>query len=498
MAERGRISLALSRNALTGGLSSRDGVAAAGWRSAALEAAGLAVVLGVAAWIFAIPLHSGTNYDEGNYLAALTDLRHGFVLGKDVYADQPPGWYLLLRLLAWLFGNSLTGVRTGLLVLALGGVAAAWACARRLGPLPALGAAAVLVVAAPYPAQATQIEADTPAAVLALAALALAIWAGRRKRTSIPLATLAGAVLACAVSVKLSALTVLFPLAVIALPWRRRLVWPLLGAGAVFGAEVLAFRNELGPIARGAIGQHTSALGSSQYARSANVNRLVNFLNSHTPLTWLLIGAVLVSLLLAIKRDPERRLLGALWLFVPAAVLFILALKPLLDHHLVILAVALALPTGAALGLAATRLRREAAAVVVVAVAVLIPAGVFQQHRQLVRNKQPEPGWLVRAAQWMRAETAPNEVVATDIPIIAYYAHRELVPDFVDTSFTRLDVNDLTPAEVFADLDRYHVRIAAIGRAFYADPKIQAGFNARAQRRIVHLDIVYYVLRRHP
>jgi hypothetical protein len=173
-------------------------------------------------------------------------------------------------------------------------------------------------------------------------------------------------------------------------------------------------------------------------------------------------------------------------------------LKPLLDHHLVILAVALALPTGAALGLAVTRLRPEAGIAVVVAVAVLVPAGVFQQHRQLVRNAQPEPSWLLKAAQWMRAETAPHEVVATDIPIIAYYAHRELVPDFVDTSFTRLDVNDLTPAKVFADLARYHVRIAAIGRAFYADPKIQAGFTARAQRRIVHPDIVYYVLKRHP
>ena len=56
-----------------------------------LEAAALAVLLAAAAWIFAIPLHDATNYDEGNYLAALTDLRHGFVLGKDVYADQPPG-----------------------------------------------------------------------------------------------------------------------------------------------------------------------------------------------------------------------------------------------------------------------------------------------------------------------------------------------------------------------------------------------------------------------
>jgi hypothetical protein len=497
LADRGRISLALSHSTLTSAWSPRRGVAVARWRPTALEAAGLGLLLAVAAWIFAIPLHAATNYDEGNYLAALTDLRHGFVLGKDVYADQPPGWYLLLRLLAWLFGNSLTGVRTGLLVLALAGVVAAWACARRLGPLPALGAAAVLVVAAPYPAQATQIEADTPAAVLAMIALALAVWAGRRG-TSMPLAALAGALLACAISVKLSALTAVLPFAAIALPWRRRLLWPLLGVGAVFGAEVFAFRHELGPIARGAIGQHTSALDSSQFGRSANVHRLLHFLNSHTPLTWLVVAAVLASLWLALKRDPARRLLGALWLFLPAAVVFIFGMKPLLDHHLVILAVALALPSGAALGLAVTQLRREAGAAVMVAIAVLVPAGVFQQHRQLVRSSQPEPSWLLAAAQWMRAETAPREVVATDIPIIAYYAHRDLVPDFVDTSFTRMHVHDLTAAKVFADLARYHVRVAGIGRAFYADKAIRNGFTARFAHRILGHYIVFYLDRRSP
>ena len=75
-----------------------------------LEAVSLLCLLVAAGWIFSIPLHAATNYDEGNYLAALTDLRHGFVLGKDVYADQPPGWYGLLQVLAWIFGNSQTGI----------------------------------------------------------------------------------------------------------------------------------------------------------------------------------------------------------------------------------------------------------------------------------------------------------------------------------------------------------------------------------------------------
>jgi 4-amino-4-deoxy-L-arabinose transferase-like glycosyltransferase len=456
---------------------------------------GLVALLGVAAWIFAIPLHAATNYDEGNYLAALTDLRHGFALGKDVYADQPPGWYSLLRLFATLFGNSVTGVRIGMLLVSLLGVMAAWACGRRFGRLPAFGAAAFLMVAPPYPVQATQIEADTPAAVIALVALALGLWAFH-EQGSRALAALAGVMLVCAISIKLSAATVVLPLAAIALLQKRLIVWSLLGAIAAGGVEAIAFRHQLGTIARGAISQHTSALGSSHWNRSVNVHRLVHFLNWHTPFAWLVLAAVLASLWLVLDRGADRRLL-ALWLFVPAAAAFILAMKPLIDHHLVILAVAVAPAAGASLGLATSRLRREAAVPLLLFALLFAAVGTYQQHRQLGRLLA-EPAWIHVAANWLRTEARPDEVVATDIPILAYYAHRRLVPNFVDTSFTRLGVGDLSPAEVFRELDRYHVRVAAIGRAFWVDPPIQKGFNARFNYRKWHASIVYYLGRRQP
>jgi hypothetical protein len=460
---------------------------------AGIELAGMAILLTLAAIVFVAPLHSATNYDEGNYLAALTDLQHGFALGKDVYADQPPGWYMLLRLLAWLFGNSVTGVRTGLVVVALLGVVAAWACARPWGPLPAFGAAALLVVAPPYPSQAFQVEADTPAAVLALVALALGVWAFRRGSRG--LATAAGAVLLCAISVKLSAATVVLPFAALAL-WRRRLTgWLLLGAVAIAGIEALAFRHELRQIARGAIGQHTSALGSSRYSRSTNVHRLLDFLNWHTPFAWLVLAGVVAAAVLVWRRDPAVKRLGTLWLFVPGAAAFILAMKPLLGHHLVILAVGIAVPAGATLGLAASRLRLGPAVALAAAALVFVTAGLVQQHRQL-SGTEPEPQWIHVAADWLRAETPPNAVVATDIPIVAYYAHRRLIPDFVDTSFTRLGVGELTPATVFAQLDRYDVRVAAIGRVFWADPAIRKAFDTRFHHRRLGTNIVYYVGRR--
>jgi 4-amino-4-deoxy-L-arabinose transferase-like glycosyltransferase len=462
----------------------------------AVELAGMAILLTVAGFIFVAPLHSATNYDEGNYLAALTDLQHGFTLGKDVYADQPPGWYTLLRILSWLFGNSVTGIRTGLIVISLLGVVAAWLCARPWGPLPAFGAAAVLVVAPPYPSQAFQVEADSAAAVVALAALALGVWGYRRRSRG--LAVAAGAVLACAVSVKLSAATVVLPFAAVAL-WSRRLsVWSVLGAAAVIGIEAFAFRHELSQIASGAVGQHTSALGSPHWSRSTNVHRLLHFLDWHTPFAWLVLAAVVAAVALGRGKGRVVIRLGALWLFVPAAAAFILAMKPLLGHHLVILAVSIAVPAGATLGLAASRLRLAGTAALVGVALLFLAAGAVQQRRQLARGSVPEPQWIHRAADWLRAETKPNAVVATDIPIVAYYAHRRLIPDFVDTSFTRLGVGELTPATVFAQLDRYDVRVAAIGRTFWADPAIRKEFDRRFRERRLGTNIVYYVGRRAP
>jgi Dolichyl-phosphate-mannose-protein mannosyltransferase len=466
-----------------------------GLRPAVVEAAGLAALLALAGWIFAIPLRAATNYDEGNYLSALTDLRHGFVLGKDVYADQPPGWYGLLRFFGWSFGNSVTGVRTGMLVVSLVGVIAAWAAARRLGPLPAFGAAALLMVAPPYPLQATQIEADTPGAVFALVALAFALWAVR-ERGSRALATAAGALVMCAISIKLSAATALLPLAAILLLRRRLIVWAVVGMVAVVGAQTFVYRHELGAIVHGAVGQHTSALGSSQFSRSTNVHRLLHFLDWHTPFAWLVAAAALASIWLAVTRSSSVRSLGALWLFVPAAAVFVLAMKPLLDHHLVILAVAVALPAGAALGLASSRLQPRSAALLLAFVALFAALGTVQQHRQLVRSSKPEPAWVHVAASWLRNRTRPDEVVATDIPVLAYYAHRRLVPNFVDTSFTRIGVGDLTPAKVSSELARYDVRVAAIGRAFWVTPAIQRIFNAHFAHRKWHHNAVYYFGRR--
>jgi hypothetical protein len=71
------------------------------WRprlGAWLALLGVLVVAGV---LFGRGLDAATNYDEGVYLASLDALTHDQALGKDVYASQPPGFYVLLQAPGW-------------------------------------------------------------------------------------------------------------------------------------------------------------------------------------------------------------------------------------------------------------------------------------------------------------------------------------------------------------------------------------------------------------
>jgi 4-amino-4-deoxy-L-arabinose transferase-like glycosyltransferase len=447
-----------------------------------LEAVSLLFLLAAAGWIFSIPLHGATSYDEGNYLAALTDLRHGFVLGKDVYPDQPPGWYALLQVLALVVGNSQTAIRIALIAIALLGVVAVWACARRLGRWPAFFAAGLLVVAPPYPLQASQIEGDTSAAVLAVGALACVLW-GYRNRGSRALALAAGVLLACGVSIKLSALVMVLPIAVIAFRKPRLVLWSLGGFVAVLAAEVIAYRNELGPIAHGVIGYHVNALASQHWSTRDNVRMLTHYLDWHTPFAWLVAAGVVAMVWLVVRRAREVRILAALWLLVPCGIAFALVLKPLFTHHLVALSVALALPAGASIGVAAARAPRTVGTACAAVAMVFVAAGAYQQHRWADRVPG-QPPWIYHAAAWLRAASRPDELVATDMPIVAYDAHRRVVPDLVDSTFTRLYLGELTAKKVFEDIDRNHVNVALIGRVFFADAKIRHAFDAGFRHRL--------------
>src|SRR5207253_6550543 len=118
----------------------------------AAETTAVALIVATAAYVYTRDLHTYPNFDEGNYLGSLDALRHGQQLGRDVFLDQPPGWYLLLVAVSYPFGNSVSGVRTGLMATTLIAIVAAYACGRLVGgPVAGLVAGSVMAVARPLP-----------------------------------------------------------------------------------------------------------------------------------------------------------------------------------------------------------------------------------------------------------------------------------------------------------------------------------------------------------
>jgi 4-amino-4-deoxy-L-arabinose transferase-like glycosyltransferase len=415
----------------------------------------LAALLGVAAFLFSLGLGDRTNYDEGVYLASLDALRHGQELGRDVFASQPPGFYVLLRLLGLFAGRSVDDIRIGMLVLALAGVAAAYVLGRELGGRFAGVAAAALVIAAPpYAAEAPHVEADVPAIALALVSLAIAAHSFRRDRLWGPAA--AGAIAAAAISVKLLALPVIVPLVVLGVRrrmGRRATAAALTGALAVAVALTAAYAGALPQLWHQAVGFHWGA--RSVGGGESPGRRIVDYFSLHTPTTWAAAAAVCAAFLL-------RRQL-TLWAWVAAAVAFLLLQKPLLDHHFVLLAAALGTAAGVSLASGRGRLGLPLLGVA----GVTAVAGWVQDYRQIDRSTHPEPVEIRQAAKVVRGLARPGELVASDLPIVPYLAGRREPGNLVDTSAVRFASGSLTPQ----DVRRARARLYVAGREFLLHPE---------------------------
>jgi 4-amino-4-deoxy-L-arabinose transferase-like glycosyltransferase len=409
------------------------------------------VIVVAAAVLFGRGLHEATTYDEGVYLASVDALRHGQNLGSEVFASQPPGFYLLLEAEAVPTGRSIVQRRVAMLVLAVGGVLAAYGLVRALaGSRAGIAAAGVLATAPAYATESIRVAADTPSVAFALTALAVAAWSRAR---SIALASLAGAVFAAALLVKLLVLPAIIPLALI-LRRPKPLGAAALGALAVAGVIVLPFAGSLGTIWHDAVSFHRSTHGLGD----DNAHHVINFFELKTPFTWVVAaGAVAAAV---------RRTQFTLWLFVAAVIGFLLLQRPLLDHHFVLLAAAGAIAAAASLPVARP--------LVATALALLIVAGWVQEWRRVGRNDAPELAAVLTAAHTLRAQTAPAELVGADLPIVAFRADRRLPGELVDTSAVRFASGSLTDAEVVATLDRAGVRTVVVGREFGARPRLLA------------------------
>jgi 4-amino-4-deoxy-L-arabinose transferase-like glycosyltransferase len=473
--------------ALSGGLRTGERLASgiSGARAAlALELSLLAGLLVAQGFLFARGVPTPADYDEGVYLAAVDALRHGQELGSEIFTAQPPGYYWLLDAGATLFGSSLDALRAWMIALALLGCVAAWLLGRAFGGSAAgFGAALLLGVAPPYPTFASRISADLPAYVLALFSLVCFVYSAERRRPLL-LSGVAGVLLAAAVSVKLSALTAIVPLAALAVmrrPAARALAVTAFGAGVVTLTLVAVHWGAFRDLWFGAVTYHRRARDVPGPGFGDNAERVLDFLDPRTPFGWLVPVALLALLLV---RPAFRLPLRPLWLWAAATALLLVWHRPLHDNHLVALAVTVAVPAGIVLGAAVRRLSGRAGTVAGLMLGLALAAGYAQEARRLERNQAPEPPEVVAAANELAARTRPDELVVTDRPIIAFRADRRVPGEVLDSAALAFDAEVITSAKILEAIDRHRIRAVVAAREFRNQPEVLAGLRERFPTRL--------------
>jgi hypothetical protein len=284
----------------------------------------------------------------------------------------------------------------------------------------------------------------------------------------------AGAVFAVAVSVKLLAASAVVPLVLLA---RRRLLQLVSGAAAATVVLALSVVTHLGDVWHQSIAFHLHGRHVSAPSTGANVSRIVHFLDLHTPLTYVVAATVIVAVVAALG---GRTLPWILWTWTPVAALALVVQHPLLDHHMVLLAAAWAVPAGVALGAAVERFSPRVSMVALAAIGLVVLAGLAQQWHQLARP--PTDTDTTAAVARLRSLVPPGSRVASDDQIVPYLAGDRQPPQLVDVSSVRHESGDLTDAEILRAAQGAAAFV--VGRELTDDETVLAALRARYRTRV--------------
>ena len=445
--------------------------------------AALAVVLVPAAMLALRGSRSALTYDEGTYLVSVLDLQHGQELGTDVFAPQPPLFYGAVRLATWVFGPDVADVRKGIVIMLLAGMLGAYLLVRALvGPWAGVAAAALVVVAPPVPLDAARVYADLPALALTLLALGLAAQRPERRGAQVLLACTAGAVLAVAVGVKLTALIGLPPL-VLLLAMRPRPAGRLAAAAAgalVTAAFVaLAYRNAIGALWTSLVDYRRAARATANLVGPREVLGVV--LDLHAAFTVALLAGVALAGVRLVREQSLREVASIAPVVVLAVLSWaaLLAYRPLHLNHLVLVSVALAVSAAALAGWGAAALGPSAQRLAGAGMAVLALLAFSQGWRRAGNELPRESPDVVRLASRVAEVTPADAFVVTDKPGVAYLARRQVPGALVDTARLRFETGSLTDVTVLETIDRSCVAAVVAGRSFLLRPQLLAGIRER-------------------
>jgi 4-amino-4-deoxy-L-arabinose transferase-like glycosyltransferase len=431
----------------------------------------LACLLALEGVIFSRSLDAAAVWDEGVYLASLDALEHGQHLGSQVFASQPPGFYALLQAEQAILGSSIEAMRVGMLLLGLVAGGSAYYIGRILsGPLGGFVASAFVAAIAAVGGEVVRVRADFPGAALALLAVALTLAAVRHPGPAgWVAAALGGAALAAAISVKLTSGTAIAPvLAIVLRGGQARLLRGLAGgAAAVVAALLTLYAGVLGPLWSDVVRFHLSSqsahIHGAPSSLSGNFAKLLAVLaNIPSPFPWLVIvGAG--GTLLAWRR---RELLESwpLWLWPALTAVFLVWHRPLWAHDVTPLRIGLAVASGIGLAVLLREPRKLGLAIGTTSVAVIAGMIVYQSSRA----PAGESGGIEWGAAALRSHTPEGSEVASDLPIIPFYADRRQPGNLVDSSWTRVGTGWLTPSQFLSTVKRDRVSAVVLGHNNFA------------------------------
>lgn len=434
---------------------------------------GLAVIVAAVGVVYSRWL-TGTqrDIDEGFLLMTARLMGHGFGLYTEVWADQPPGVPLSLLAGFHAWGESVESGRLVTVLYSLAGLVGVAAIAYQLaGRLAGLTAPLFLALTPNFFWLTRSVQHDIPPLGTGALALAAAVAYSRGGRRAWLVA--AGALMAWAVALKLTALLLGVPLAALVFiriwttdDWRSELHAALLaiGAGALLVTLPLLLVFDVPAFLRQVVGTPLMASGVWPNRAPEYAQWMLEYLfveNLGLTVFALLGMAVLWA------RHSLRGLIIVGWFLLTAIVL--VNQRPLFAlHHFAMLLFPLAVLAGVGLSAAWQILRapRQAQPTWLVAATLCVALAVLHIPRQvgLLRGvvEPPAKTSLQEAADWIQANTQPDDLIVADPPMIAFRANRSSVPWLVDLSSKRIETGALTNEEAIAATEAANAPVIAL------------------------------------
>ena len=422
------------------------------------------------------------DYDEGVYWQSFRALARGEPLFSSIFAPTPPGFYYALLPFYWL-AHSLTGLRIGVLVFGVIGLAATYVAGRLLaGEVAGLVAMALAATSPLYLQQSAILQADGPAVAMSVVAVSLALLAVRRDgRIRDALAAAAGLALAVSVGIKLLGALTAVPTVILLLraPRGRSRLLLFTVIGGLLGSVGLLLPALGSPSSAfdDLVLSHLRAGQAAAGGPSTNLRLLL--LNRELPLEALAV----VGAFIAVLRRSRAVIPLLAWAGVSLAA--VILYKPLFPHHLVMLTPPLAL-------LAAVRIapgphpalpqkgREMGEWGRLLLAGLVMVAGIYIGVKDIRLALVPDPHGAETAA--IAAASRPGEFWISDDPYAIAAADRDVPAPLVDTSYQRTGAGLLTVATLEAARERYRVRWVLIDSSrLDAVPGFRDWLNAHFQ-----------------